>query len=329
MTLLRTLIACIAAALFPTCVPAASTADYPNHPITLVVPFAPGGFVHLVALMLSDNMASILGQPVVVINRPGANGNLAADTVSRADPDGYTIMLPTASILTINPHLYKNITFDPLKDFVAIGEIANTSNLFVVSPSSGIKTFKDLLDRARAKPDSLSYGSTGSGSIQHIAGEALKRQANVSLIHVPYKGVGPALTDVVGNTITVVFSDATSIPYVKAGRLVALAVSPKRLADLPDVPSLSEVVGPAGVPGYSAPTLWYGLVAPKGTPPEIVARLNAALTQSLKRPDVRDKLLAYGALPAEDTSSNYFAGVIRADFARYATMLKTLNINVD
>jgi tripartite-type tricarboxylate transporter receptor subunit TctC len=326
MTLLRNLVASLGVLLFSI---GASAADYPTRPITLVVPFAPGGFVHLVALMLSDSMTSILGQPVVVINRPGANGNLAADTVARADPDGYTIMLPTASILTINPHLYKNITFDPLKDFVAIGEIANTSNLFVVSPGSGIKTFKDLVDRARAKPDSVSYGSTGSGSIQHIAGESLKRQANVSLIHVPYKGVGPALTDVIGNRLTFVFSDATSIPYVKSGKLVALAVSPRHLADLPDVPALTDVVGPAGVPGYSAPTLWYGLVAPKGTPPEIVAKLNAALSQTLKRPDVREKLLAYGALPAEDTSSDYLAGVIRSDFARYATMLKTLSITVD
>ncbi len=309
--------------------PAAFAADYPNKPITLIVPFAPGGFVHAVALMFSEGMGAILGQSVVVLNRPGANGNVAADAVAKADPDGYTIFIPTASILTINPHLYKNVTFDPLKDFVPIAQIANTTNMFVVSANSGIKSFKDLVDRARAKPDSVSYGSSGAGSIQHIAGEALRRQAGVSLIHVPYKGIGPAMTDVIGDRLTLLFSDASGIPHVKAGRLTAIGVSPRRIDDLPDVPALSEVVAAAGVPNYAPPTIWYGIVAPKGTPADIVAKLNAAMAQTLKRPDIRDKLAAAGAMPASDTSSAFFGNVIRTDHARYAEMLKTLNISVD
>jgi tripartite-type tricarboxylate transporter receptor subunit TctC len=308
---------------------AAAAADYPTKPITLVVPFAPGGFVHTVAQMFGESMSELLGQSVVVLNRPGANGNVAAASIAKADPDGHTIFLPTASILTINPHLYANIQFNPLTDFVPVALIANTTNLFVVSPNSGIKTFRDLVDRARANPDSVSYGSSGSGSIQHIAGEALRQQANIKLLHVPYKGIAPALTDVLGDRLTVLFSDASGIPYVKDGRLVALAVSPKKLDELPNVPALAETVAAAGVPGYAPPAIWYGIVAPKGTPKDVVAKLNAAMAQTLKRQDIRDKLIASGALPAEDTSSEYFARVIRADYDRYAVLLKTLNIKVE
>lgn len=307
----------------------AHAADYPTKPITLVVPFAPGGFVHTVALMFSEGMSGPLGQSVVVVNRPGANGNLAAASVASAAPDGYTIFLPTASILTINPHLYKNIQFNPLRDFASIGQIANTSNLFVVNANSDIKSFKDLVDRARAKPGTVSYGSSGSGSIQHIAGEALARQAGVKLLHVPYKGIGPAVNDVLGDRLTFVFSDASAIPHVKGGRLTALAVSPRKLAELPDVPALADTVAAAGVPQYSPPAIWYGLVAPKGTPPEIIARLNAAMVQTLKRPEVHEKLLASGAAPVDDPTSEQFARVIEADHARYAELLKTLDITVE
>jgi len=309
--------------------PAARSAEYPAKPISLIVPFAPGGFVHLVALMFSESMSAILGQSVVVLNRPGANGNVAADFVAKADPDGYTIFLPTASILTINPHLYSNIHFDPLTDFVPVAQIANTTNVFVVSPASGIKTFKDLVDRARTAPNAVSYGSSGSGSLQNIAGESLSRQANVKLLHVPYKGVAPALVDVVGGRLTVMFSDASGIPYVKSGQLTALAVSPKAIDELPNVPSVADAAAAAGLPGYVPPAIWYGIVAPKGTPPDIVAKLNAAVAESLKKPEIRSKLLAAGALPAEDTSSAAFGRVIQADHARYGTLLKTLDIKVE
>lgn len=302
---------------------------YPSKPIVLVVPFAPGGFVHTVAQMFAESMGSDLNQSVVVLNRPGANGNVAADFVAKAEPDGYTVFLPTASILTINPHLYKGLQFDALKDFAPVGLIANTSNVFVVSPRSGIKSFKDLVDRARANPGSISYGSSGAGSIQHIAGESLKRQANVELIHVPYKGIGPAVIDVMGDRLTVVFSDASAIPHVKGGKVVALAVSPKRLDELADVPAVSEVVAAAGVPDYAPPAIWYGIVAPRGTSKEILATLNAALAKALKKPEIREKLIASGALPAEDPSGDAFGRLIAADHARYAAMLKTLNITVD
>lgn len=329
MNALRMLVIGVVGMTFAHFGPAAGAADYPTKPITLVVPFAPGGFVHTVALMFSEGMSGVLGQSVVVVNRPGANGNLAAASVASAAPDGYTIFLPTASILTINPHLYKNIQFSPLKDFVAIGQIANTSNMFVVNSGSDIKSFKDLVDRARAKPGTVSYGSSGSGSIQHIAGEALARQANVKLLHVPYKGIGPAVNDVLGERLTVVFSDASAIPHVKGGRLTAIAVSPRKLAELPDVPALAETVAAAGVPQYAPPAIWYGLVAPRGTPGDIVAKLNAAMVQTLKKQDVRDKLLASGAVPVEDPTSEQFARVIEADHGRYAELLRTLDITVE
>ena len=308
--------------------PQARAQPYPNKPIVLVVPFAPGGFVHTVALMFGESIGSALGQSVVVLNKPGANGNVAAEFVAKSPADGYTIFLPTASILTINPHLYK-IQFDPIKDFAPIGLIADTTNMFVVSPRSGIKSFKDLVDMAKAKPGSVSYGSSGSGSIQHIAGESLMKQANTTLVHVPYKGVGPAVIDVIGDRLTVMFSDASAIPHIKGGRLTAIAVSPKKIDELPGVPAITDVAAGAGVPSYAPPAIWYGIVAPAGTPRDIVARLNGAMAMTLKKPDIRDKLIAAGAVPAEDASSENFGRIIQNDFNRYSVMLKTLNITVD
>ncbi len=329
MALARTCLLCLISLTLAAAAPAAAAADYPTKPIALVVPFAPGGFVHTVALMFAEGIGNELGQSVVVLNKPGANGNIAAEFVAKSDPDGYTLFLPTASILTINPHLYKNLQFDALKDFAPIGQIANTTNLFVVSPRSGIKTFKDLVDRAKANPGTISYGSSGSGSIQHIAGEALKRQAKTELIHVAYKGIGPAVIDVIGDRLSVVFSDASAIPHVKGGRLIAIGVSPRRLDELPDVPAIAYVAAEAGVPGYAPPAIWYGIVAPKGTPKDIVAKVNAAMAQTLKKPDVREKLIAAGALPVENPTSESFSSVIASDHARYASLLKALNITLE
>ena len=305
---------------------AAQAADFPSRPITLVVPFAPGGFVHAVALMLGESMGAILGQPVVVVNQPGVNGSLAANNVSRAAPDGYTIFLPTTSILTINPHLYKAVQYDPRTDFVPIGTIVNTSNLFVVNPASGIKSLKDIVDRARASPGQISYGSSGSGSIQHIAGELLQQQANVKLLHVPYKGIGPAVTDLMGGSISFVFSDASAIPNVKGGKLAAIAISPRALDELPGVPSLADAAPAAGLPKFAPPVLWYGLVAPKGTPSDVVAKLNAAMVQTLKKPEIREKLAASGASAPDNTSGEHLAGVIRSEYDRYAALLKSMNV---
>ena len=329
MAFAKKLLICMMSLVSATVSSTAGAQGYPAKPIVLVVPFAPGGFVHTVALMYGESVGNILGQSVVILNKPGANGNIAAEFVAKSAPDGYTLFLPNASILTINPHLYKNIPFDALKDFAPVGLIANTSNMFVVSPRSGVKTLKDLVDKARANPGTVSYGSSGTGSIQNIAGESLQQQANVKLIHVPYKGVAPALLDVIGDRLTVMFSDASGIPHVKEGKLTAIAVSPKRIDELPNVPTVAESAAAAGIPGYAPPAIWYGIVAPNGTPKDIVAKVNAAMAQTLKKPDIREKLLAAGATPAEDPGSEYFAGVIQSDYARYANLLKTLNISVE
>jgi tripartite-type tricarboxylate transporter receptor subunit TctC len=304
----------------------ASANDFPTRPITLVVPFAPGGFVHVVALMFGESMGAILGQPVVVVNQPGVNGSLAANNVAKAAPDGYTIFLPTTSILTFNPHLYKSVQYDPRTDFAPIGTIIHTSNMFVVNPASGIKSLKDIVERAREKPGQVSYGSSGNGSVQHIAGELLERQAKIKLLHVPYKGIGPAVTDVMGGSLTFVFSDASAIPNVKGGKLNAIAVSPRAMDELPGVPALSDAAAAAGLPGFAPPVLWYALIAPKGTPPDVVAKLNDALVQSLRKPDIRAKLVASGALPADDPSGAYLANVIRTEYDRYGALLKSMNI---
>ena len=329
MAFAKTFVICLISLISGVHAPTAGAQGYPTKPIVLVVPFAPGGFVHTVALMYGESIGNILGQSVVILNKPGANGNIAAEFVAKSAPDGYTLFLPTASILTINPHLYKNVPFDALKDFAPVGLIANTSNMFVVSPRSGIKTLKDLVDKARANAGTVSYGSSGAGSIQHIAGESLQQQANIKLIHVPYKGVAPALLDVIGDRLTVMFSDASGIPQIKEGNLTAIAVSPKRIDELPNVPTVAESAAAAGIPAYAPPAIWYGIVAPGGTPKDIVAKVNAAMAQTVKKPDVREKLLAAGATPAEDPGSEYFGGVIQSDYARYANLLKTLNITVE
>lgn len=309
--------------------PFARAADYPVKPITLVIPFAPGGFVHLVGLLLSESMSASLGQPVVVTNQPGANGLVAATNLARAAPDGYTLMLVTTSILDVTPHLVKNPPFDPRNDFSSVGMVANTSNIFVVSSKSGIKTFKDLADKARQKPEAVSYGSTGNGSIQHIAGEVLQREVNTKVLHVPYKGTGPAMIDLVGGHLSFVLGDASALPYVKAGTLNAIAVSPKPMAALPGVPSLTDAVAAAGMPKYVIPTLWYGVIGPKGIPQDVLTRLNAALVETLAKPSVREKLIAGGAMPADNMSSSYLQDTIRSDYVRYGDMLKTINVTID
>lgn len=326
----RTLLAGMATLTAVALSPAATAqAAYPTKPITLVVPFAPGGFVHTVAMMVAESMGPMLGQNIVVMNRPGANGNVAADFVSRAAPDGYTIFLPTASILTINPHLYKTVTFNPLTDFAPIGQIANTTNMFVVSPNSGIKSMKDLVEAAKANPGKLSYGSSGAGSIQHISGESMQLQAGIKMLHVPYKGIGPAVIDVMGDRLSMVFSDASALPHVKAGRLVALAVSPQRIDDLPGVPTVAEAMANTSIPNFRPPAIWYGLVAPKGTPADVIAKLNEALSKTVQIPEVRSRLVTSGAMPSADPSSAHFGRVIESDFKRYGEMLKALNISVD
>ena len=324
MTRIQKLLAAVFAAA---ALAAPAQAAYPDKPITLVIPFAPGGFVHLVGLLLSENMSKELGQPVVVMNRPGANGTVAATSVAKAAPDGYTVMLTTSSVLSVTPHLLTKLPYDPRGDFTAVGQVAQTSNFFVVNPASGIKSFRELVEQARHSQ--ISYGSTGNGSLQHIAGEVLQREVKAKVMHVPYKGTAPALVDLVGGQITFVLGDATALPYIQAGTLRAIAVSPKPSAQIPGVPGLAEAAAAAGIPNYAIPTLWYGIIGPKGLPPDVLGKLNRALADTLAKPEVREKLQAGGAIPAENTSSAFLADEIRNDFRRYGQMLKTIDVTLN
>lgn len=303
----------------------AVSAEYPVKPVELTVPYAPGGFADSLGRMMADSMSKTLGQTVIVQNRSGANGNIASAYVARAPADGYTLLLSTISTMTINPFLYRNLGFDPVKDFAPVALVVDTTNVVVVNPKSGINTFKDLMASARANPGKLTYGSSGNGSTLHLSGELFNQMVGADMVHVPYKGGAPALLDLLGGRLTMMFSDTSAIQHIKAGRLTALAVTAgKRLDALPDVPTVAE----AGLPGYVVES-WYGIVAPVGTPQEVIARLNAAIAQALEKPEIREKLASTGAKPVENRTSEHFRQVIQADTAKWSRVIRTSNISLD
>lgn len=304
---------------------AAAAAEFPTKPIELTVPYAPGGFADSLARLLADNMSRTLGQTVVVQNRPGANGNIASTFVARAPADGYTVLLSTISTMTINPFLYKNIGHDPVKDFAPVAKVVDTANVVVVNPASGIKTFRDLMARAKANPGKLTYGSSGNGSTLHLSGELFNQMVGADMAHAPYKGGAPTLLDLLGGRLTAMFSDTSAIQHVKSGKLVALAVtSGKRMEALPDVPTVTE----AGLPGYVVES-WYATVVPAGTPREVIAKLNAAVSQALDTPAIKEKLAATGAKAAENRTSEHLQKVIQEDMAKWSRVIKTSNITLE
>lgn len=303
----------------------AISAEYPSKSIELTVPYAPGGFADSLARLMADSMGKTLGQSVIVQNRPGANGNIASTFVARAPADGYTVLLSTISTMTINPFLYKNIGHDPVKDFSPVSLVVDTANVVVVNPASGIKTFKDLMARARANPGKLSFGSSGNGSTLHLSGELFNQMVGADMVHVPYKGGAPALLDLLGGRLTVMFSDTSAIQHIRSGKLTALAVtSAKRMDAIPEVPTVAE----AGLPGYVVES-WYGMVVPSGTPKEVIARLNAAIAQALQTPELKEKLASAGAKAAENHSSEHFKTVIQDDMAKWSRVIKTSNITLE
>lgn len=315
----------LVAALGATFACAAAAAEFPTKPIELTVPYAPGGFADSLARLLADNMSKTLGQSVIVQNRPGANGNIASTFVARAPADGYTVLLSTISTMTINPFLYKNIGHDPVKDFAPVAKVVDTANVVVVNPASGIKTFKELMARAKATPGKLTYGSSGNGSTLHLSGELFNQMVGADMAHAPYKGGAPALMDLLGGRLTAMFSDTSAIQHVKSGKLVALAVtSGKRMEALPDVPTVAE----AGLPGYVVES-WYATVVPAGTPKEVIAKLNAAVSQALDSPAIREKLAATGAKAAENRTSEHLQKVIQEDMAKWSLVIKTSNITLE
>ena len=292
---------------------------------TIVSPFPPGGPVDTLARVLSEGLAKRYGQAAVVENMPGAAGNIGIDKVKRAKGDGHTLLVVPAGNLTINPTLMPNFPFDIQKDFVPVTMLAKAPNVLVAAPSAGIKSAKDLVAQAKAKPGTLSYASPGVGSGLHLAGELFKQQAGVDLLHVPYKGTAPALNDVLGGVVPLMFSNLpATLPFIKNGKLVALAVTEaQRSPAAPEIPTLAE----QGIQGVAV-TSWYGLLAPAGTPPAVAEQLARDAAQFLAQPEVRERLKAQGMTEATMTPGE-FAVYMRDETAMWARIIKARNIGAE
>lgn len=298
---------------------------YPGKPIRIVAGQSPGGATDLFARMFSQKLNEAWKNPVVVENRPGASGAIAAEITARSPPDGYTLLLATAGQIVINQNLNRKLGYDPLKDLAPVVFLVSSSLMLVTHPSVPAKSVRELVALAKAHPNKLNHGSGGSGSPAHLAAELFKAKTGVKMTHVPFKGVGPGVAALVSGEIDLTFASvAATLPQVKASRLRALAVStPKRSQAAPDIPTVAE----AGVPGYEV-TTWYGMFGPAALPRQIVSRLNAEFTRILGLPDVRERLLNDGAEPGNLTLDQ-FAAFIRADAERWAKVIKDAGVKAD
>ncbi|OVZ60662.1 LacI family transcriptional regulator [Pigmentiphaga sp. NML080357] len=312
----------IALAVLAAAVPA--HAAYPEKPITFVVPFPPGGTTDIIARSLAARLGAELKQTVIVENRPGAGGNVGAQGVARAQPDGYTLLLSTAGPLSINQHLYKNPGYDPATSFAPVALVAAVPIMLVANPSAPFKTAAELIDYARKHPDKLSYGSQGNGTTSHLTMELLKTQAGVSIQHIPYRGSAPAATDLMGGVVQVMFDNSPStLPFVKAGKMRALGVaSPKRVKGMDDLPSLSETL-----PGFASEA-WFGLVAPAATPAATVDILNKAINRILSSAEYRQELANSGTEPLGGTPAD-FAKYRDAETAKWGKIVQAAGIKLD
>ena len=294
---------------------------YPSKPIKIVVPFAAGGAVDVVARVVGQRLSEQVNQPVIVDNKPGGHANIGADFVAKSPPDGYTLLLG-ANGLASNMTLHKNIPFDTLRDFAPVAAVGYAPLVFVVPASAPAKTVQEFIAAARAKPGSTTYGTAAAGGSGHLATELLKSEAKFDALHVPYKGGAPALTDLMGERINfMLINPLEAAPHVKSGKLRALAVSSsKRLAMLPDVPTFKE----AGIPGFEA-TVWWGFVVPAKTPPETVARLQSEILKALENDAVREKLVSLGAV-VEPMDAKRFGGFLRSEIDKWAAVIKSAKI---
>ena len=304
----------------------ASAEPYPSRPITLVVPQAAGGTNDIVGRLVGQKLGEVMNNASVVVdNRPGAGGNIGTQLVARGPKDGYTLLMTISSSQAINPALYKNPGFDPVKDFKPVGLVGAVPNVLLVNPSFPAKDFNEFLKLARQKGANYQYASAGNGTLNHLLGEMLNSMAGISLQHVPYKGVAPAINDVLGGQLPIVFASLPSaLSHIKAGKLRALAVSgDKRSPVLPDVPTIGEAV-----PGYNG-TLWIGLFAPAGVPADVLATLQDATRKALAAKDLRDKLEQQGVEIAPPTTPDQFSKLLQDDLAKWARIVKASGAAVD
>jgi len=299
-------------------------AQYPARPIRIIVPIPPGGAPDVAARVLGQALAEPLGVAIVIENKVGSNGNIAAEYVARSTADGYTLLLGQDSLIVVNPHLYSRMPIDVLRDLVPVSTMA--SNMFVLSvnPSLPVKTFQEFIEYARKANPPLSYASGGNGSVHHLTMEMLKQRAGIQLLHVPYKGGSPATTATVAGEVAAMFAGTSTAPQIKAGRLRALAVTGAKRSDaFPDLPAVGEFY-----PGYEM-TIWLGLFAPAGTPEEVLARLRQGLAKVLVSPEVRDKLHAAGGLQPLNMPLADFTAMIARDFAKYQRLVKDIGAKID
>ena len=296
--------------------------DYPNKPVRIIVPFAAGGVADLLPRMVGDKLSQKWGQPVVVENKVGAAGNIGMAEGARAAPDGYTLTLAPTGNLTVNPSLFPNLPFDTARDFTPVTMLAQVANVLVVHPSVPAKNFKELIAYAKANPDKLNFASPGDGSGAHLAGELLKLEAGIKMTHVPYKGLAPAVNDLLGGQVQVMFAGiSTVLQHVKGGKLVALAVaSPVRNPQLPDIPTVIE----SGIPGFEVIS-WYGIVTRSGTPAAVVQKLHRDMVEALGAEDVKAKLAGLGLEPVGNTPEQFDA-LIKAEGRKWSDIVRRANI---
>jgi len=297
--------------------------EWPQKPLRLIVPFAPGGVTDNAARVIAEPLAARLGQPVVTENRGGAGCNIGTAAVAQADPDGYTLVLGYDGTLVINPHVYTKIPFDTLRDFAPVTKLGDATLILVANPNAGVRSLKDLIQAAKTRP--FPYGTSGTGNTTHLVAELLKQKTGTKLEHVPYKGGGPALIDVVGGQIPLVFTAiASAQQYVHQGRLIALGVpSAKRSSALPDVPTFEE----SGVAPFDVSS-WVGILAPAKTPRPVIDRLNKELAAVLQSPFVKERYAVLGIEPVGNSPAQ-FGEEIKADLARWADVVKAANVKVE
>jgi tripartite-type tricarboxylate transporter receptor subunit TctC len=309
---------------------AAQSGPWPNRPVRIVVPFAAGGTTDILAREIAPELQKAFSQPFVVDNRPGAGGNVGADAVAKAAPDGYTLLMGTVGTQSINPSLYPKMPYDAAKDFAPITLVAGVPNVVVLNPQKAaerkITDVPSLIAWAKANPGRLNMASSGNGTSIHLAGELFKTRSGTYMVHFPYRGSGPALLDLMGGTTDIMFDNLPSaLPQIKAGKLLAIAVtSAERSAALPDVPTVEQA---GKLKGFEASS-WFGLLAPAGTPPDVVARIQQETAKALAAPAVKQRLLAQGAIPGGGTPQQ-FASMIAAESAKWAQVVKTSGAKVD